>query len=192
MTNENDILRVLKSRRSVRKYTSQVVAEDLLDRIVEAGLYAPTGMNRQAVIILKITDQATVRQLGHINGTIMGTGNDAFYGAPAVLCVLARKDNPTGLYDGCAVITNMLNEAESLGLGSCWIHRGKEQFETEEGKSILKRAGIDPDTYIGIDNVIICSLQDIDDLIAKLHTLQFELAGSVDIIQSSQIIQKQP
>ena len=155
MTNENDILRVLKSRRSVRKYTSQVVAEDLLDRIVEAGLYAPTGMNRQAVIILKITDQATVRQLGHINGTIMGTGNDAFYGAPAVLCVLARRDNPTGLYDGCAVITNMLNEAESLGLGSCWIHRGKEQFETEEGKSILKRAGIDPDTYIGIDNVIV-------------------------------------
>ena len=108
ITNENDILRVLKSRRSVRKYTSQVVAEDLLDRIVEAGLYAPTGMNRQAVIILKITDQATVRQLGHINGTIMGTGNDAFYGAPAVLCVLARRDNPTGLYDGCAVITNML------------------------------------------------------------------------------------
>ena len=150
-----DILNVLKERRSVRRYTDRAVEDDLLNEIVEAGLYAPTGMNRQAVIILKITDRETVRRLGMINGTIMGPGSDAFYGAPAVLCVLAQKDDPTALYDGSAVITNMLNEAASLGLGSCWIHRGKEQFETEEGKNILRKAGIDPNNYVGIDNVIV-------------------------------------
>lgn len=80
---------------------------------------------------------------------------DAFYGAPVVLAVLSPKEIGTAVYDGSSIITNMLNEASSLGLGSCWIHRGKEQFETEEGRKILEKAGIDPDKYAGIDNVII-------------------------------------
>lgn len=151
-----DILETLKSRRSVRKYLSKPVPENLLDEVVEAGLYAPTGMGRQQAVILKITDQEAVRTLGKINGKIMGhDGMDAFYGAPVVLAVLSPKEIGTAVYDGSSIITNMLNEAASLGLGSCWIHRGKEQFETEEGRKILEKAGIDPDKYAGIDNVII-------------------------------------
>ena len=151
-----DILRALKTRRAIRSFKEKAVPENLLDEIVEAGLYAPTGMGRQETIILKITDPDTVRKLGFINGKILGhEGMDAFYGAPAVLSVLSKKGNPTAVYDGCSAISNMLNEAASLGLGSCWIHRGKEQFETEEGKTILKKAGIDPDEYFGIDNVIV-------------------------------------
>lgn len=152
----SDILEELKNRRSIRWYEEKPVPEELLEKIVEAGLYAPSGMGRQAVRILVITDDKTVRTLGKINGQTMGKeGFDAFYGAPAVLCVLADRDNPTGIYDGSSVITNMLDEAASLGLGSCWIHRGKEQFETEKGREILSEAGIDPDTVTGIDNVII-------------------------------------
>ena len=151
-----DILNELKNRRSVRSYKSDQVPEKLLNEIVEAGLYAPTGMGRQQAIILKITDQETVRKLGRINGKIMGReGVDAFYGAPVVLAVLSPKDVPTAVYDGCSVISNMLNEASSLGLGCCWIHRGKEQFETAEGRQILQKAGIDPERYEGIDNVIV-------------------------------------
>ncbi len=151
-----DILNVLTGRRSVRKYRKDPVPEELLEKILEAGLYAPTGMNRQQTIILKITDPDTVRSLGLINGRLMGSeGMDAFYGAPAVLAVLSPKDDPTAVEDGCSVIANMLNEAASLGLGSCWIHRGKKQFETPEGQEILRRAGIDPDAYLGIDNVIV-------------------------------------
>jgi len=151
-----DILEELKARRSVRKYVDKPVPEELLEKIVEAGLYAPTGMGRQKAVILKITDPETVRALGKINGKIMGhDGMDAFYGAPVVLSVLSPKDVATAVYDGSSIISNMLNEAASLGLGSCWIHRGKEQFETEEGRGILRKAGIDPDQYMGIDNVIV-------------------------------------
>lgn len=124
--------------------------------ILEAELYAPSGMGAQQAVILKITDPETVRTLGKINGKIMGHDEfDAFYGAPVVFAVLAPKDSATAVFDGSSVITNMLNEAASLGLGSCWIHRAKEQFETEEGRKILQKAGIDPDKYIGIDNVIL-------------------------------------
>ncbi|MGI5989486.1 MAG: nitroreductase family protein [Lachnospiraceae bacterium] len=151
-----DILEVLKTRRSIRKYQDKPVPDELLEKIIEAGLYAPTGMNRQDAIILEITDPETLRTLGLINGKIMGQDNfDGFYGAPALLCVLAEKDSPIAVYDGCSVISNMINEAASLGLGSCWIHRCKEQFETPEGKEILKKAGIDPDKYVGIDNVAV-------------------------------------
>ncbi|MGI6736800.1 MAG: nitroreductase family protein [Anaerovoracaceae bacterium] len=146
----------MKSRRSIRKYEADPVPEDLLEKIITAGLYAPTGRGRQKTIILKITDPATVRRLGLINGKIMGNeGMDAFYGAPVVLAVLSDKDVSTAVYDGCSAISNMLNEAASLGLGSCWIHRGKEQFETAEGRAILEKAGIDPEQYMGIDNVIV-------------------------------------
>lgn len=151
-----DILDVLKTRRSIRKYKPDAVPDEMLDKIIEAGLYAPTGMNRQTTIILKITNQSAVRKLGKVNGKLMGRdGFDGFYGAPVVLAVLSRKDDPTPVHDGCSVISNMLNEAASLGLGSCWIHRGKEQFQTEEGMKILRSAGIDPVQYEGVDNVIV-------------------------------------
>ena len=151
-----DISDVLKYRRAIRKYKEEPVPDEMIDKIIEAGLYAPTGMNRQQTIILKITDKETLEKLAKINGKIAGNENkDPFYGAPVLLSVLSEKDNPTGLYDGCSVISNMLNEAASLGLGSCWIHRGKEQFETDGGKEILKKAGIDSEKYEGVDNIIV-------------------------------------
>lgn len=151
-----DILDVLTARRSIRRYKSDPVPAELIDKVIEAGLYAPTGMDRQQTIILKITDSEIVRKLGRLNGRIMGHDDmDAFYGAPVVLAVLSAKNDPTGIHDGCSVISNMLNEAASLGLGSCWIHRGREQFETEEGRAILRKAGIDPDAYEGVDSVIL-------------------------------------
>ncbi|MGN1024530.1 MAG: nitroreductase family protein [Lachnospiraceae bacterium] len=153
----SDILEELKTRRSVRRFAKEPVPAELIDKVVEAGLYAPTGMGRQAPVILKITDRRTVQTLGLVNGKIM-TGKedvDAFYGAPAVLCVLAPKEDPTAVWDGSSVIANMLNEAASIGLGGCWIHRGKEQFETPEGQEILRRAGLDPAAFVGIDSVIL-------------------------------------
>lgn len=156
-----DALDFIKARRSVRKYTPMPVPQKLLDRVVEAGLYAPTGHNQQSVIILKITDEDAVRKLGAVNGEIFrkingGEGmQDAFYGAPVVLCVLSPKDNKTEIWDGASVLSYMALEASSLGLGSCWIHRGREQFETEYGRSLLVKAGIDPDRYEGVDSLVI-------------------------------------
>lgn len=152
----NDILKVLKGRRSVRRYKEDAVPENLMDEIIEAGLYAPTGMNRQETLILKITEPSAVRKLGLINGKLMGReGFDGFYGAPAVLCVFSKRGARTGIHDGCSVLSNMMNEAASLGLGTCWVHRGKEQFETPEGRELLKKAGIDGDAYECIDNMIV-------------------------------------
>ena len=84
----------------------------------------------------------------------MGAKNDPFYGAPVVLVVLANKAMPTAIYDGSLVMGNMMIEAESLGLGSCWIHRAKEEFETEYGKRLLKELGIEGE-YEGIGNLIL-------------------------------------
>lgn len=152
----HDILDVLKGRRSVRKYKEEPVPEDLMEEIIQAGLYAPTGMNRQETLILKITEPSAVRELGQINGKLMGReGFDGFYGAPAVLCIFSKRGARTGIHDGCSVLSNMMNEAASLGLGTCWIHRGKEQFETPEGKELLKKSGIDGDAYECVDSVVV-------------------------------------
>lgn len=149
-TTINDII----TRRSVKKYLDKPVATELIEEIVKAGTYAPTGRNMQSPIILAITNKQLRDRLSEINAEILGAKSDPFYGAPVVLVVLAKKDVRTRVYDGSVVMENLMLAAHSLGLGSCWIHRAKETFEQEEFKQLLCALGV-TDEYEGIGNCII-------------------------------------
>lgn len=147
-------LNVLKTRRAIRSYESRIPERELIDKILEAGTYAPTGMGQQSPIIVAVTNQELRNRLSRMNADIMGQDTDPFHGAPVVLIVLADKNIPTYLYDGSLVMGNLLNAAHAVGLGSCWIHRAKEMFDSDEGKALLKEWGIKGD-YEGIGNCII-------------------------------------
>ena len=149
-----ETLTTLKTRRSCRAYKADRVEEEKLNAIVEAGTYAPTGMGKQSPIILVIKDQEIRNKLAKLNAAAMGMEIDPFYGAPELIVVLADKSMPTYLYDGSLVMGNMLNAAADLGVASCWVHRAKEEFESEEGKEILKKLGIEGN-YEGIGNLIL-------------------------------------
>lgn len=149
-----EMLDVIKTRRSVRKFKSEMIPEELLDKIIEAGTYAATGRGKQSPIILAVTNQEVRDKLSRWNADIMGTDSDPFYGAPVVLVVLADKARPTAIYDGSLVMANLMLEAHALGIGSCWIHRAKEEFESEEGKELLKSLGIEGD-YEGIGHCVL-------------------------------------
>lgn len=145
----------LITRRSIKKYKPDAVPEELLNKITEAGTYAACGMGRQSPIIIAVTDRAVRDELSAINAKIMGReGTDPFYGAPAVLVVLADKSVPTHVYDGSLVMGNLMAAAHALGLGSCWIHRAKETFELPEGRALLEKLGIEGE-YEGIGNCIV-------------------------------------
>ena len=150
----NEVLKNIKERRSIRKYKEDMVPKEIIEKIVEAGMYAPSGMGMQSSIIIAITNKNLRDKLSKLNAKIMGVDTDPFYGAPVVLVVLAKKDIPTHVYDGSLVMENLMLAANSLGIGSCWIHRAKEEFETEEGKEILKSLGIE-DEYEGIGHCIL-------------------------------------
>ena len=147
-------LDALKNRRSIRSFKQDPIPEEVLNTILEAGVYAPTGMGKQAPIIIAVTNKDMRDQLSKMNASIMGTDNDPFYGAPVVLVVLADKSIPTHVYDGSCVMENLMLAAYDQGVGSCWIHRAKEEFESEEGKEILKSLGIEGE-YEGIGHVIL-------------------------------------
>lgn len=150
----NDVIKALKERRSIKKYKPDAVPEELLDLILEAGTFAPTGMNRQSPVMVAITDKSVRDKLSKLNASIMGIDSDPFYGAPVVIVVLADSDVRTYKEDASLVLGNLLNAAYSVGLGSCWIHRAKEEFETEEGKEMLKKWGLS-ENYIGIGHCIL-------------------------------------
>lgn len=152
----SETIQTIISRRSVKKYTSEPVAKEALDKILQAGTYAASGMGKQSPIIIAVTNKQMRDKLSHLNAAIMGKGEDfdPFYGAPVVLIVLANKAIPTYIYDGSLVIGNMMLAASELGLGSCWIHRAKEEFESAEGKEILKSLGVEGE-YEGIGHCII-------------------------------------
>ena len=156
----NEIMNVMKERRSIRKFKPDMPSKEDLNQIIEAGLYAASGMGKQAAIIVAVTNKELRDKLSEMNRRIGGweKGFDPFYGAPAMLIVLAKKDWPTGIYDGSLVMGNLMLAAHDLGIGSCWIHRAKEEFETQWGKELLKSLGIE-DEYEGIGH---CALGYVD------------------------------
>lgn len=148
------VQRAIFSRRSTRSYKPDMLPKEQIERIMNAGTYAATGMNRQSPVILAVTNKEVRDKLSAMNAKIMGKDDDPFYGAPVVLIVLADKDMPTYLYDGTLVMGNMMLAAEEMGIASCWVHRAKEEFESEEGKEILKSAGIEGN-YEGIGHLVL-------------------------------------
>ena len=141
----NEVIKAMKERRSIRKFKAEMPSKADLEQIVEAGLYAANGRGRQAVITIAVTDKELRDKLSEVNNEIMGgpEGNDPFYGAPAILIVLANKEVPTAPYDGSLVMGNLMLAAHSLNLGSIWIHRAKEEFELPEYQELLKELGVD-------------------------------------------------
>ena len=150
----NEALKNLMDRRSIKKYKSDMVPMEIIDQICEAGKYAACGRGAQAGLIVAVTDKALRDRISALNAAVMGTDTDPFYGAPVVLVVLANKEVPTYLYDGSLVIGNLMTAANALGIGSCWIHRAKQMFESEEGKQILADLGIEGQ-WEGIGNCVI-------------------------------------
>lgn len=145
----------LLKRRSVRAYKPDMVPQEAIEAVLKAGTYAPTGNGKQSPIIIAVTNKEMRDKLSAMNAKVMGKdGIDPFYGAPVVLVVLADKSKATYLYDGSLVMGNLMLAAYDQGLGSCWIHRAKEEFESEEGKAILRELGIEGD-YEGIGHCVL-------------------------------------
>lgn len=150
-----ETMHTLLTRRACRSYTDEPVAKEDIEKIVKAGVFAPTGMGRQSPIIIAVTNKEVRDCLSKAIAAVMGKDDiDPFYGAPVVLVVLADKTIPTYLYDGSCVMENLMLAAADLGLGSCWIHRAKEVFASELGRKILADLKIEGD-YEGIGNVIL-------------------------------------
>lgn len=147
-------LEVIERRISCKKYQDKKVPADIVEMITKAGTFSATGMDKQSPVILVVENKEIRDRISKLNAAVMNAKYDPFYGAPQVLVVLADKSIPTYIYDGSLVMGNMMIAAEELGVGACWIHRAKEVFDSEEGKQILKDAGLVGD-YEGIGNLVI-------------------------------------
>ena len=151
----NETLKVLKERRSIRKYKAEQVRDEDLNAILEAGTWAATGKNLQSPVMVVVQDQETISYMSKLNAQIQGNPNaDPFYGAPTVVVVLADGENYNWMADGSLVMGNLMNAAWSIGVGSCWINRARELFDMPEGKALLRKWGL-PETLRGVGNCIL-------------------------------------
>ena len=150
------MLDVIKQRRSCRSYSSKPVEDEKIKEIIEAGLAAPSGMNRQTPVIIAIKDKKTRDALAEIAANLRGRekGDDPYYGAPVILFVLANK-NGLSMQDGAATMENMLLEATHQGLRSCWVHFPEPEILREDERKLLSFTGLNFDEYIGVGHVIL-------------------------------------
>ena len=152
----NEVLKAIEERRSIRKYKPDPVPREIIDQIIRAGTYAASGMGRQSTIIVAVTNRELRDRLSRMNAAYGGwkPDFDPFYGAPVVLIVLADKTLANRVYDGSLVMGNLMLAAHALGIGSCWIHRAKEEFDSDEGRAILRTLGVEGE-YEGIGHCIL-------------------------------------
>ncbi len=151
----NEVLKCLEERKSCRSYKPEQLKEEDLQAILRAGTYAATGKGKQSPKIIVLQKPEDVARLERMNAAILGNPEaKPFYGAPTVCIVLAEAGWFTAVEDGSCVIENMLNAAWSIGVGSCWIHRAREEFDSEEGKALLKQWGVEGD-WIGVGHCIL-------------------------------------
>ena len=151
----NETLQVLKERRSIRKYRAEQIKNEELDAILEAGTWAASGKGLQSAVMVVVQDAETIAYMSRLNAQIQGKpGTDPFYGAPTVVVVLADGENPNWFADGSLVMGNLMNAAQSIDVGSCWINRAKELFDMPEGKELLKKWGLE-EKYRGVGNCIL-------------------------------------
>lgn len=150
----NEVLKLLESRRSIRKYKPGLIDQETLDAILRAGTYAAAGAGKQSAVMVAVQKPEVVAQLSKMNAAVAGVNSDPFYGASTVVVVLADPDWITHFEDGCLVLGNLMNAAAALGVGSCWIHRAREVFASDEGKALLKEWGV-PENYVGIGHCIL-------------------------------------
>lgn len=146
---ENQLLELIKTRRSCRHYKAEQVSDELLNAVLEAGEYAPTGHGLQDPIIVAVQNDDIKAQLARLNAQIMGVDSNPYYDAPTYLLVFSTKDNPNVFQDGSCVLENMMLAAHAVSLATCWINREYQMFQTEEGKQLMKTLGVD-EQYIGI------------------------------------------
>ena len=150
----NETIKTLLERRSIRKFKPEQIKEEELKAILEAGMYAPSGANQQSALFVVVQDKETLKKLSAMNAAVLGKPIDPYYNAPTVILVFADKSKITPVEDASLALGNMFNAAASLGLGSCWVHRTKQMFETEAGKDLMRKWGI-ADNYIGVGSCIL-------------------------------------
>ena len=151
----NEVIKCLVERRSCKKYLPKQVDEAALQEILLAGTYAPSGKNRQAAKILVLQKPEDIAAVELLNAAVLGNPDGRpFYGAPTVLVVLADPEVNTAVEDGSLVMGNLMNAAHSLGVASCWIHRAREVFDSEEGRALLRKWGVTGE-YIGVGHCLL-------------------------------------
>ncbi len=153
----NEVIKAIHERRSIRRYKAEMPSAELIDQVVDAGLWAANGRNLQNSKLIVVKNKQLRDKLSLLNCQVGGykEGTDPYYGAPIIIMVIDKKGTTHTEKDGCSVLATMMLAAHSLGLGTCWINRAKETFELEEGRAILEELGLEPDCWVGVGSLAI-------------------------------------
>lgn len=123
-----EMLEVMRSRRSVRRYTEEKLSDDRLKQIVSAALLAPSGHSKYPCEFIVVKNRALLEQMSHCRKGVA----KMLEGAAAAIVVVADRDkSDTFVEDSCVAMMSMELAATSLGIGNCWIQVRNREAEND-------------------------------------------------------------
>lgn len=160
------LMDLIKERHSIRKYTGEQIDREDLEKILEAGSFAPNAGGGQRSVMVAVHNKELTRKIGIMNmsrftreglaGSYVSkeqpsviddpTQKDGFYGAPTVIAIFCQSNFVFQVADAFCMAENMILQATELGIASCIISRGEDTFRNEEGQALLKAWNV-PDNY---------------------------------------------
>lgn len=149
---DNEVLKAIRERRSIRRFQEKQISDDELKSVLDAGTWAATGHGTQDPWIVAVQNPQLMQRLSAVNAEIMGITSNPYYDAPTIVLVFASADNYNRERDASLVLGNMMLAAHSIGLASCWINRVDKMFKRDELKALLKEWGL-PDGLVGVGSL---------------------------------------
>lgn len=164
----NNFLELIKSRRTIRKFKPDQISQEQLDAIIEAGLYAPSGLNSQDWHFTIIQDPSIIAELNNDIKDVAQKSDlpdkfkkafsneklNIFYGAPTVILISGEKNGMYALTNTSAASQNIMLSAHALGLGSCWIGTIDMLFNSDKKDKYLSKLQI-PEGYAPLHAIVV-------------------------------------
>ena len=144
------MLELLKSRRSIRKYKDTPIEKDKIDKIIKSALLAPSSMNKKPVELIVVNEKSTLEKLEKCKNR----GTLALKTSPVAIVVIGDSLTSDVWIEDASIASTLIQlEAESLGLGSCWIQMRSRQGEIDDSEKEVRNVLNIPDNY-GVLSII--------------------------------------
>ena len=144
----NETMKIIHTRRSIRKFSDEKVSEEILKDLVSAAMHAPSGMCRKTWQFTVVSNQEKISKLASTIAKVLGRDGYDMYKPTAIIIPSNKRDSVWGRDDNACALQNIFLAAWSFGVGSVWINQLSDICDNSEIRQLLDEMEIPEDHIV--------------------------------------------